>query len=404
MATIMAHSRAGDLTDVARETSSPPIDTASVFREHAAYAWRVLRRLGVDERDVEDVCQEVFIVVHRRLPEFEGRSSLRTWVYGVCVRVASDYRRRAGHRREIVTDAPPEQLSLDDPQRELAGREARAQLDAILSELDDDKRAVFVLHEIEQVTMSEIAEVVGCPVQTAYSRLHAARAKVAKAVTRLHEDAGRDEVPSAMQLAALAVKLGPIVGGGGGLGGAVKGGAGHVAAAGAATKVIAGATIAKTLAAGVTVVVIGLTAAHFVTRASSPSPPTRSSATTIEIATPTPTATATATATASPSATPTPTPSATASPTPPSPSEVTLLQRAQDTLSTNPALALADCDDLAKRFPHGLLDQEREVLAIDALVRLGRRDDANARASRFAATYPTSPDRRRIDAILARGL
>jgi RNA polymerase sigma-70 factor (ECF subfamily) len=398
---------------VASETSSPQrIDTAAVFRDHAAYAWRVLRRLGVDERDVEDVCQEVFIVVHRRLPEFEGRSSLRTWVYGVCVRVASDYRRRAGHRREIVTDAPPEQVSPDDPQRELAGREARAQLDAILSELDDDKRAVFVLHEIEQVTMSEIAEAVGCPLQTAYSRLHAARAKVAKGVTRLHEEAGRDEVPSAMQLAALAVKLGPIVGGvGGGGGGAARVGAGQVAGAGVAAKVMGGAAIVKMVAAGVAVAVLGVTAAHFGTRG-----PTRARETTTAPATPPAPATAPAPAPA-PALAPAPAPatalapatatgSATASaPAPLTPlpvSEVVLLEGAQDALARNPALALADCDDLARRFPHGLLDQEREVVAIDALVRLGRHDDANARAAKFAVAHPGSTHQRRIDAILGR--
>ena len=359
---------------MATQTSPTAIDTASVFREHAAYAWRVLRRLGVEERDVEDVCQEVFVVIHRRLPEFEGRSSLRTWVYGVCVRVASDYRRRAGHRREIVTDEPPEQESKDDPHHALAGSQARAQLDAILSQLDDDKRAVFVLHEIEQVTMSEIAEAVGCPLQTAYSRLHAARTKVANAVTRLHADAGREEVPSAMQLAALAVKLGPIVGGGGGHGGGASGGAGSVVAA-ATAKGIVGATMAKVVAGAAVVTVLGLTATHFVARAPKDGP--------------TPTAIA---ATATPSAAPTSLP----------PAEVTLLQNAQDALPTNPALALADCDDDARRYPNGLLAQEREVLAIDALVRLGRHDDATARAARFSAAYPSSTHLRRIDVILGR--
>jgi RNA polymerase sigma-70 factor (ECF subfamily) len=165
-------------------------DTASVFREHAAYAWRVLRRLGVHESDVEDVCQEVFVVIHRRLPEFEGRSAVRTWVYGICVRAASDYRRRAHRRREIVTEAPPEQEAKDDAHQELAAREARTHLDRILSELDDDKRAVFVLYEIESLPMNDVAEAVGCPVQTAYSRLHAARALVATAAKRLRERSG----------------------------------------------------------------------------------------------------------------------------------------------------------------------------------------------------------------------
>jgi RNA polymerase sigma-70 factor (ECF subfamily) len=163
-------------------------DTAGVFREHGAYVWRVLRRLGVSESDVDDVCQEVFLVVHRRLSQFEGRSSLRTWVYGICVRVASDYRKRSFRRKETVTESPPEELSASDPHGEATGREARALLDKIVSELDDDKRAVFVLYEIEELAMNEVAAAVGCPLQTAYSRLHAARAVVESAAQRIGQE------------------------------------------------------------------------------------------------------------------------------------------------------------------------------------------------------------------------
>ena len=171
--------------------SDPRTDTASVFREHAAYAWRVLRRLGVHESDVEDVCQEVFVVIHRRLAEFEGRSAVRTWVYGICVRTASDYRKRAHRRREIVTDAPPERVASGDPHEDLATRQKRQMLDDILAELDDDKRAAFVLYEIESLPMNDVAEALGCPVQTAYSRLHAARALVTASARRRREQEAR---------------------------------------------------------------------------------------------------------------------------------------------------------------------------------------------------------------------
>ena len=173
-------------------------DTARVFREHAAYAWRVLRRLGVQESDAEDVCQEVFLIVHKRLGSFEGRSSLRTWVFGICVRAASDYRKRSFRRKETVTESPPEAVSASDPHDETAGRQARALLDQILGELDDDKRAVFVLYEIEELSMSEVAAAIGCPLQTAYSRLHAARAIVEKAAARHREvTPPKDTVPAA---------------------------------------------------------------------------------------------------------------------------------------------------------------------------------------------------------------
>src|SRR5262249_24120399 len=125
--------------------------------------------------DVEDVCQDVFIVVMRKLDAFEGRSSLRTWIYGVCARTASDYRRSGRVRREVVTETPPEREAQGEQDDALALRHARATLDRILDELDDDKRAVFVLYEIEELTMAEVAEALGCPLQTAYSRLHAAR-------------------------------------------------------------------------------------------------------------------------------------------------------------------------------------------------------------------------------------
>src|SRR5262245_16857882 len=73
---------------------------ADVYRDYATYAWRVLRRLGVRDVDVEDVCQELFLVVHRKLPQFAHRSTLRTWLYSIAIRCASDYRRRAHIKRE----------------------------------------------------------------------------------------------------------------------------------------------------------------------------------------------------------------------------------------------------------------------------------------------------------------
>jgi len=160
---------------------------AEIFRTYAPFAWRALRRLGIPEADVEDVCQEVFVVVHRKLGDFEGRSSLKTWIYGICARTASDYRRSGRVRREIVTDAPPEHAHDGGQQDAIALRQARAALDRILDELDDDKRAVFVLYEIEELSMAEVSEALGCPVQTAYSRLHAARKIVEAGIAKARQ-------------------------------------------------------------------------------------------------------------------------------------------------------------------------------------------------------------------------
>jgi RNA polymerase sigma-70 factor (ECF subfamily) len=160
---------------------------ADVYREHAPYVWRVLRRLGVAPADLEDACQEVFLIVHRKLPTFEQRSSVRTWLYGIAVRHAADHRRRVRRAPSTSTVTPDgvSEPAVDAAQPDsVARREARALLDAILDDLDQPKRAVFVLYELEELTMAEVALAVGCPLQTAYSRLQAARACVEAAVHR----------------------------------------------------------------------------------------------------------------------------------------------------------------------------------------------------------------------------
>lgn len=146
----------------------------AVFDEHARYVLRTLRRLGVREADVEDVAQEVFVTVHRKLPEFEGRSKLRTWLHAICLRLASDHRRRAHVVREQATDGSPFDRAGQGGEDGYVSFELRAFVRELLGTLDDDKRAVLVLYEIEGLTMREVAEALGCPLQTAYSRLHAA--------------------------------------------------------------------------------------------------------------------------------------------------------------------------------------------------------------------------------------
>ncbi len=162
-----------------------------IFEENATYVWRVLRRLGVHDADVEDVCQEVFLVVHRKLDTYDGSSALRTWLYGICLRLASEYRRRPHRRREEIAAVVPEQIVASSQDESLDQLRALARLDAALDKLDDEKRAVFVLYEIEQLTMAEIAQAAGCPLQTAYSRLRAARAQVEAEMRRQELGASR---------------------------------------------------------------------------------------------------------------------------------------------------------------------------------------------------------------------
>jgi RNA polymerase sigma-70 factor (ECF subfamily) len=150
---------------------------AEIFEAHVPFLWRSAVALGVPEAEADDVCQEVMLVVHRKLPEFDGRA-LRSWLYGICLRVASDYRKKARVRRERPTAETPDTALGSTQLEELDARRAEARLLTVLDELDDGKRDAFVLFEIGELTLREIAEATDTPLQTLYSRLQAARAHV----------------------------------------------------------------------------------------------------------------------------------------------------------------------------------------------------------------------------------
>lgn len=154
------------------------LDFGEVFREHGAFVMRTVRRMGVPAADIEDVSQNVFLVVHRHLASYEGRGTVKAWLFGIVRRAVADHRRARRRRPEIPTQDPP--LGSVEPENEAALDRARerALLDRALDVLDDDKREVFVLFELEQMPMVEVAAAVGCPLQTAYSRLYAARDRV----------------------------------------------------------------------------------------------------------------------------------------------------------------------------------------------------------------------------------
>ncbi|MEZ4232564.1 MAG: sigma-70 family RNA polymerase sigma factor [Polyangiaceae bacterium] len=154
------------------------VSVQEVIRAHGPYVGRSLRYLGVSEADLDDVAQEVFLVVHRRLGDFEGRSSLRTWLYGICLKVASSHRRRVERRREAGLGEAPEEPVSGGQQSALERAEARRRMQRVLADLDEEQREVFVLYEIERVAMKDVAELLGCPLQTAYYRHQTARKKV----------------------------------------------------------------------------------------------------------------------------------------------------------------------------------------------------------------------------------
>jgi RNA polymerase sigma-70 factor, ECF subfamily len=160
----------------------PDFDT--VFEEHASFVWRVLRRYGVPERELADACQEVFLVVHRRLEEFEGRASLRTWLYAIAQRTALATRRRARFHREQLDGELPETSAeatqLDDAVR----KQQLVRVEAALRELPSEQREVFALYELEGMTMAEVAATQCVPENTALYRLYAARDAIRQQLAR----------------------------------------------------------------------------------------------------------------------------------------------------------------------------------------------------------------------------
>jgi RNA polymerase sigma-70 factor (ECF subfamily) len=172
----------------AHASDAPPSRAATagdLFVSHGPYVWRALRYLGAPSSEIADLVQEVFVVVHRKIDSFEGRAELRTWIYGICLRVIAAHRRRARVQREDVVAEVPQTSAPADQDGSVEREQNRALLRAALERLSPERREVFVLYEIEELAMREVAEAVGCPLQTAYSRLYAAREDVERAFQEL---------------------------------------------------------------------------------------------------------------------------------------------------------------------------------------------------------------------------
>jgi RNA polymerase sigma-70 factor (ECF subfamily) len=160
---------------LALSDAAPAFD--EVYAAHVELVWRVLRTLGVAEAQIEDAVQDVFVVVHRRLAEWEGRAAITTWLFAIARRVAGAHRRRAS-RRDVAAEPLGEaehQADGGDPFAELSRAQAAATVLAILEQLDDDKRTVFALVELEQLSVPEVARMLDLNLNTAYSRLRLAR-------------------------------------------------------------------------------------------------------------------------------------------------------------------------------------------------------------------------------------
>ena len=179
---------------VAREEHAPEITFREVYDTYFAFVWRAVANRGVPEAALDDVVQEVFLVVHRKLQEFEGRSTLRTWLSGIVRRVVSDHVKKRGNQPMALETMPDDQGdSAGEPGLELERRAAMKLVEELLTKMSDVQQEVFVLYELEQLTTREIADLTGTNENTVQTRLKAARRIFQQGVTRHRLAAARKE-------------------------------------------------------------------------------------------------------------------------------------------------------------------------------------------------------------------
>jgi RNA polymerase sigma-70 factor (ECF subfamily) len=160
-------------------------DFRAVFEREFAYVWESLRRLGVREADLQDQAQEVFVVVHSIFSTFDATRAIRPWLFGIAWRTASRYRSSARLRREVTVDDLDPVDERADVDAGLEGADAQRLFARALRAVDDDRRPVFIMMEVDGFSAKEAAEVLGIPANTVYSRLRLAREEFARAALRL---------------------------------------------------------------------------------------------------------------------------------------------------------------------------------------------------------------------------
>jgi len=161
-------------------------EVACLYRDNKSYVYQALLRYGVPTRDCADLVHEVFIVVARNLETYRREGLITTWLHGIARRVAAAYRRKAQTRREVLTDAPLYAArSLDCPFECLARVQARRWVAQILDGMSPEQRTAYQLFEVHGMTGQEIADHLGVPLQTVFSRLRRARAVYDRHVLRI---------------------------------------------------------------------------------------------------------------------------------------------------------------------------------------------------------------------------
>ncbi|WP_437941059.1 RNA polymerase sigma factor [Sorangium sp. So ce341] len=410
------------------------------------YVLRVLWRMGVPTRHLRDVAQEVFLVVHRRFGDYDPRFSMKAWVASIASHLALRHQRLSRNRRELLARSEAERIDVADPSDDAEQRFAQAETQrivrALVQRIEDDRRVVFLLYELEGIEMREIAAALEISENTAWDRLRRARKEFAAAVMRLgarERDALGVHARSA--LAPLALAHGPLLlelgdarldlpGGLGelrwarlqarlalpeGEGAAPAGQAARAFPPGdAAAEAVPGwearrapaslaragirVTRAKLAAAGAALFLGGAGTGAGALYAALPRPaPPESALVRGDVLAAVPASAGAPAALADvPAALSSPAPAPPAATgakaaIPPMDTDLTLIQRAIAALGAGRATeALEALDRHARSYPRSPRAQQRETLAIQALDQSGRRAEAAARAARFREAFPGS--------------
>lgn len=165
-------------------TSTPTFD--DVYGAYLPYVWTLLRRFGVSDVHREDLVHDVFVVVHARLASFDVARPMKPWLFGICFNVASDHTRRASVRSEVANEAVLATARAHGPsvEDELIRKERARRVEQAIAAIELERRAVFLLHEIDETPIPAVAEALGIPLNTAYSRLRLAREEFKAAYVR----------------------------------------------------------------------------------------------------------------------------------------------------------------------------------------------------------------------------
>jgi RNA polymerase sigma-70 factor (ECF subfamily) len=167
-----------------------PIDFRALVERELSYVWNTLRRLGVRYDDLKDQTQEVFFTVHTLRADYDATRPMRPWLFGIAYRVASRYRSLARNTRELLVEPADVADTRRGAEGDLLARERQRMVLTAIESIDLPRRAVFIMSEIDELPMPQVAEAMAIPLNTAYSRLRLARKEFAAAVRRLQANQG----------------------------------------------------------------------------------------------------------------------------------------------------------------------------------------------------------------------